>query len=406
MRPSRGLTLGTLALLLAVAWGAPALSDAPPAGILRRYDFAPDMDGWTAVEGAPVASRASGRGILELASARARSPDLPAEDGLRYVATFRLTDALATAEILDLRDASGARLVHLYTQSGKVWLEGAGVRQGFVLPPGTSWHRGEIVIEGARALGWFSTQAMGVFTNPVGPVARIESGSASDTILLDMVRVDRTPRVDDGLTFRSTFEALERVDTHPDSDVQYLEAEGFMEPGAIRSTNSVVDSPGEVDFLASAAPPGEYLVETAFSIRHVLPRPDGMAVIAGLPGTSGTATPVWSVTLDVDPTRGVGASTLTFNGPDGGRHALATFTDGDWHSVVAHADPASGRLRLLYDDALVLDTDVAGLASVERLAMGDVTEGLVPLAQRTGMPIEAYFDGGIPLALVDATAAP
>lgn len=406
MRSSRCLTLGSLTLLLAVACAAPAISEAPSAGILRRYDFAPDADGWTSVEGVPVVSGAGGRGILTLASARARSPDLPAGDALRYVATFRLQDALARAEILDLRDASGARVVHLYAQSGKVWIEGAGARQGFALAPGTSWHRGEIEVHDGHATAWFHTQAMSVFTNPGGRVAWIESGSVSHAILLDMVRVDETPRVDDGLVFRATFDALERVDTHPDSDVRYIAEEGFTEPGAIRFTNSVVDSPGEVDFLATTAPAGEFLVETAFHIRQTLPRPDGMAVLAGLPGASGLAKPVWSVTLDHDAIAGPRASAVTFNGPDGARRIIATTSTGDWHSVVAHADPATGRLRILFDDALVMSADVAGLARVERVAMGDVTDGLVPLAQRTGMPIEAYLDGGIPLALADPAGAP
>lgn len=409
MRIHRTLTLVALGIVLAATWAGSALSDAPLSpGILRRYDFAPGLDGWSALSGAPTIVEAGGQSLLRLESARVRSSDLPAENALRYVVTFRMQSATGTADIIDLRDAAGTQLVRLYAHAGKVWLEGSGLRQGFVMPPGTSWHRGEIEISGTTAVGWYHTMAISVPMRPGGPVAWMESGASSGALHIDMARVDRTPRIDDGLMLRSTYEALEHFDSHRDSDMQWVESgEGFRDPRSILFSPQQLFEPGEIEFIAAPAPPGPFLVETAFDIRNALFRPDGTSIVAALPGAAGATAPIWWVSLDLPIGTALEGSTLTFNGADGSRQAIADveFTGG-WRALVAHSDPVTGRLRLTFDDALVFDDDVPGLSMVERVAMGDITDGLVPVVQRTGAPFDISFDGGIPMALLDPAGAP
>lgn len=410
MRSDRFVGLALLAMLLAAPWPVSAIADAPlPPGILRRYDFSPELDGWSAISGTPTLREAGGQHVVELEGARIRSPDMPPGEGLRFLVAFRLEDAIGRADLLDLRDADGDRIARLYAHVGKVWIEGAGPRQGFALSPGTSWHRGEIWFDGTTATGFYDTQGLSVATASLGPVASIEIGASSGGLLVDIVRVDRMPRVDDGLVARATYDALEHFDPAQGSAARYEADQEFQDPGHIvfasQATLGTL-APGTVDFVAAPLPGGEFLVETSFAIRNEYFRPDGTAVAAALPGTSGAAAPLWWVSLDVPLGAAKGISALTFNGPDGSRRHLADVDGEEWRVLVAHGDPATETLRLHFDDALVLETEVPGLAQAGRMALGDVTPGLVPIVERTGMPIDVFFDGGIPMALLEPASAP
>ncbi|HLE97412.1 MAG TPA: hypothetical protein VI997_08595, partial [Candidatus Thermoplasmatota archaeon] len=195
-----GIALAMLALVATVPSAPFSAADAP-SGVLQRHDFSEGADGWTAVSGAATAGPF---GVLEVlvVDGRARSPALPTELPIRVVANV-LPPASPYSGALDVVDASGVRLARFYTFAAGCYVQ---VASGSPVRVPGCWSTGWMRVEFELASDGYSLRLDGLA--PVtgaylaaGAPSAIEASAASlgRPIRLDVVRVDRGPRVDDGL---------------------------------------------------------------------------------------------------------------------------------------------------------------------------------------------------------------
>ncbi|MFO1535638.1 MAG: hypothetical protein ABR586_08240 [Thermoplasmatota archaeon] len=355
---------------------------------LQSYMPIEGIDGWT-VTGSGTLATTSEPGVgtalkVQGGSGEARSPSVTAGQLAHAVLHFRMDSAVGDAtQAFRLVDAAGNAVVTGTVVDNQLRLSDGPGTQTFGNATYDDWHRVDLYLEGPTYIATLDQgQTLLAATGTVATVDHLAAGLGGVTTLLDALRV-----AGDGPEHDTTFAQWpDAHNWHPTDPASQLSRSGVSNMDPFSMSVNVLTANNQPAYLWTdkTGVGSRYVAEVAYRPVDATFPPVHQAVLAAFKadGTVG-----WSITMADD---GTGfATALYYNAPGGAQTKLVGgITDPHFHAVRVVADEAAQTLKVLHDEATVLDLTGAALPVTTKLAVGDV---FATLSGMTGAG-QAYYD--------------